>query len=338
MSRWRLSIITGITVIICLLAFCSYTLFSPVVSNEKGEIYYLHPNLSKHAVINELSQQGLIRHPWLFAFYVYTKPTLQLKSGEYLFPTSSTPISIWRQVTSGTGLYYRPFSIIPGWTFKQVREALNINGWLKHQTTELTNDKIMEQLSGRAISPEGLFFPETYYFTRNDKDWEILKNAYNLMQQKIAKAWLERTTAVPYRTPYEALIAASMIEKEGYLDAERPVIAGVLINRLNKSMLLQIDATVIYGMGDQYHGVIHKSDLLADTPYNTYLHKGLPPTPIAMPGQASIKAALNPVLSNYFYYVAKGDGSHQFSETLAAHQLAVKAAKNASQTMNVKSK
>jgi UPF0755 protein len=287
-------------------------------------------------VINQLSEQGLIRHPWLFDLYAYSKPSSQLKSGEYFFPKSSTPISIWRQVTSGTGLYYRPFIIIPGWTFKQVRDALNSNLWLRHQTATLSNDQIMEKLSGRAISPEGLFFPETYNFTRDDKDWEILKNAYDLMQQKMANAWLDRTTAIPYQNSYEALIAASMIEKEGFLDAERPIIASVLVNRLNKAMLLQIDATVIYGMGDKYQGTIHKSDLLADTIYNTYLHKGLPPTPIAMPGFASIKAALHPLPTSYFYYVAKGDGSHQFSETLSEHEAAVKSAKNAAKTLVAK--
>lgn len=333
MNRWRRSIITAVIVVVCFLMFWGYTLFAPTISNQKGEIYYLHANLSKHIVINQLSEQGLIRHPWLFALYAYSKPATQLKSGEYLFPKSSSPISIWRQVTSGTGLYYRPFIIIPGWTFKQVRDALNNNPWLRHQTTSLSNDQIMEKLSGRAISPEGLFFPETYNFTRDDKDWEILKNAYDLMQQKMANAWLERTTTIPYQTSYEALIAASMIEKEGFLDSERPIIASVLINRLNKAMLLQIDATVIYGMGDKYQGTIRKSDLLADTIYNTYVHKGLPPTPIAMPGLASIKAALHPMPTTYFYYVARGDGSHQFSETLAEHEAAVKSAKNATKTL-----
>lgn len=336
MNRWRHSIITAVIMIVCFLTFWGYTLFAPVVSDQAGQVYYLHANLSKRIVINQLSEQGLIRHPWLFDLYAYSKPSSQLKSGEYFFPKSSTPISIWRQVTTGTGLYYRPFIIIPGWTFKQVRDALNNNPWLRHQTTTLSNDQIMEKLSGRAISPEGLFFPETYNFTRDDKDWEILKNAYDLMQQKMAKAWLERTTAIPYQNSYEALIAASMIEKEGFLDAERPIISSVLVNRLNKAMLLQIDATVIYGMGDKYQGTIHRSDLLADTIYNTYLHKGLPPTPIAMPGFASIKAALHPLPTSYFYYVAKGDGSHQFSETLSEHEAAVKSAKNAAKTLVAK--
>ena len=177
-----------------------------------------------------------------------------------------------------------------------------------------------------AISPEGEFFPETYNYTMNVSDLVILKRAYDLMQNKLNIAWQTRSATLPYKSAYDALIAASLIEKEAYLDKERPIISGVIINRLNKNMLLQIDATVIFGLGSRYNGKIYKTDLIEDTAYNSYVHKGLPPTPIAMPGMASINAAIHPQQHDYLFYVAKGDHSHQFSKTLIEHDAAIRAA------------
>ncbi|VVC75915.1 hypothetical protein AQUSIP_12160 [Aquicella siphonis] len=309
----------------CLISLWLYVLFSPVVTSAGGSIYYLRPGISKRSVISELSQQGIIKHPFMFSLYAYPHKSASLKVGEYFFPEGATPYSIWKQLTTGTGLYYRHFTIIPGWTFRQLRAGLSKAQGLKHLISTLNDQQIMQRLGRPELSPEGEFFPDTYNYTRGDIDLAILKRAFDLMQNKLNEDWQRRAAGLPYRNPYDALIAASMIEKEGYLDAERPLISSVLINRLKKDMLLQIDATVIYGLADRYDGKIHKTDLLEDTPYNTYIHKGLPPTPIAMPGSASIEAALHPQPSDYYYYVAKGDGGHQFSTSLQAHNAAVQA-------------
>jgi UPF0755 protein len=248
-------------------------------------------------------------------------------SGEYLIPSGSSPYFIWKQLTSGTGRYYRAFTIIPGWTFKQVREALNNESALKHLIAPADSDaSIMSALGDNSHDPEGMFLPETYYFLRGDADLAILKRAHNSMNTKLNEAWQGRAAGLPYQTSYQALIAASLIEKEAYLPQEQPKIGGVLINRLHKNMLLQFDPTVIYGMGDHYQGKIYKRDLLANTPYNTYVHHGLPPTPIAMPGSTAISAALHPEVHDYLYFVAKGDGSHEFTANLQDHHAAVQKA------------
>lgn len=300
-----------------------YLVFAPIVTQPAGAIYYLRPGTSKKLMMTELSQQGVMTHPAFFAFYVYLHANTQLKTGEYFFAKDSSIHSIWKQMSTGTGLYYRPFAIIPGWTFAQLKTQLAQVDGIKHLTTNMTDQQIATTIGAQVKSLEGQFFPETYNYTKGDLDTVILKRAYLLMQTRLNTAWNQRAPNLPYPDAYAALIAASLIEKEAYLEAERPVIADVIINRLNRKMLLQIDATVIYGLGDQYTGKIYKKDLLQNTPYNTYVNVGLPPTPIAMPSMASINAALHPIASNYLYYVAKGDGSHQFSDNLAAHQAAV---------------
>jgi UPF0755 protein len=300
-----------------------YFLFTPVVTQEGGVVYYLRPATSKPVFIEELHQQGIINHPFIFSLFTSPQASAHIKTGEYFFPKGATLSSIWRQVTTGRGLYYRAFTIIPGWSFVQLQQELLLTKTLKHATQFINNNKIMSLIGGENIQPEGEFFPETYHYTRGVSDFIILKHAFDLMQLRLKKAWQLRTPGLPYTHPYEALIVASLIEKEAYLDLERPVIAGVLVNRLRKNMLLQFDPTVIYGMGSRYTGKIYKENLLEDNVYNTYIHKGLPPTPIAMPSEASIEAATHPQLNDYYYFVAKGDGSHYFSKTLPEHNAAV---------------
>lgn len=310
----------------CFLSLVFYFLFVPVITQPEGRHYYLRPGISKHAAVMELAEQGIIKYPRILTLFIFLQKNA-LKKGEYHFVKGSTLHSIWKQMINGTGLFYRPFTLVPGWTFNQLRSALNNAQGLRHLTFSLDDDQIMKSVGGQSLAPEGEFFPETYNYTKGDSDLSILKRAFYLMKSKLQQAWQGRAANLPYKKPYELLIAASMIEKEAYLDAERPMIAGVLINRLEKNMLLQIDATVIYGLGSQYKGKIYKEDLLKDTAYNTYLRRGLPPTPIAMPGWASLQAATHPQFSNYYYYVSKGDGSHQFSSTLEAHTDAVKSYK-----------
>ena len=322
MTTHTRSRLTACLLLLILIAAWLYYLFTPMVDNPKGAVFYLPSGETKHGVAKQLSQEGTLHSPWLATLYFYLHFNTHIKVGEYFFPKGSSVASMWYQMASGTGLYYRPFLIVPGWNFKQLRASLDSTTTLHHTTALWTNNEIMAKL-GAALSPEGQFFPETYYYTRGNADLIILKHAYDLMQTKLLAAWQTRATDLPFQTPYEALIAASLIEKEAYLNSERPIIAGVLINRLSKGMLLQIDPTVIYGIGTRYNGKLYKADLLDTNPYNTYIHKGLPPTPIAMPGMTSIMAALHPNKNDYYYYVSRGDGSHQFSKTWTEQKAAI---------------
>jgi len=295
-------------------AFGAVYLFAPTVSQKEGVVYYLRPGLSKRSVITALYQMGVIKHPVFFSIYAFFTPQSKIKAGEYVFVHGRNFVGIWHQITTGTGFYYHPFTLVPGWTYKQFDTALHNDPWLKKKT---------ESLAPLNSSHEGMLFPDTYFFTRGEYDTDILKHAAKLMQKKLMDAYNKRNDNLPYQTPYETLIVASMIEKEAYLDVERPMIASVIINRLKKGIPLQIDATIIYALGDQYNGTIYKKDLQIVSPYNTYLNKGLPPTPIAFPSLASINAACHPAVSDYYYYVAKRDGSHQFSKTLEEHEKAI---------------
>lgn len=310
----------------CLISFWTVFLFSSTVSEEDGVQYFLRPGTSPKTLVTDLTQQGIIKHPSLLLFYIHLKPHQMLKTGEYLFPKGSSPHSIWRQVTEGTGLVYHSFTIIPGWSFNQLRHELAQTSGLRHISAKLGDKELMASLGYPNLAPEGEFFPETYNYTRGVSDLVILKRAIDLMQSRLNEAWESRAKDLPYKSPYEALIAASMIEKEAYLNVERPIIAGVLVNRLHKDMLLQFDPTVIYGLGERYTGKIHKENLLDNNDFNTYVHKGLPPTPIAMPSMTSIEAALHPEATKYLYFVARGDGSHQFSTSLIEHHVAVSSA------------
>lgn len=301
----------------------SHNLFRAVSVPASGFVYYVQPGASKAMVTDDLARAHVLPHPAFFLFFANLHAKTDLKTGEYLIRPGTSIHALWRQLSRGTGHYYRAFTIVPGWTFTQVRHALDANPYLRHTSDLMDDDNLMALMSGKPMSPEGQFLPETYFYQRNDVDVSVLKRAYSLMQYTLNQAWLSRDTTVPYQSPYEALIAASLVEREAYLASERPVIAGVLINRLNQHMRLQFDPTVIFGMGDRYQGKITKADLQEDTPYNTYVHAGLPPTPIAMPSASTINAALHPLHHDYLYFVARGDGSHQFSKTLLEHNTAV---------------
>ncbi len=304
-------------------------LFTTVVKNPEGYVYYLRPGMSKFEVISELHKLGILRLDQEVALGIIALPGKKtaLKTGEYHFKKGATLRSVWYQMKTGTGLYYRHLTIIPGWTFKQVRTALLKASVLRQLTASLDDKQLMDKLGHADLLPEGQFFPDTYNYTRGDTDVTVLKVAFDRMQKKLQQVWNNRSAGLPYKNAYEALIVASIIEREAYLDMERPVIAGVFMNRLASNMPLQVDATVIYGLGDRYTGKIYKENLLEDTPFNTYLHRGLPPTPISMPGFASLEAATHPERNPFYYYVTKGKGAHEFSATLNAHHAAVEAQK-----------
>jgi UPF0755 protein len=215
-------------------------------------------------------------------------------------------------------------TLVEGWNFHQVRAALAKEEKLEHSLDGLSDTQVMDKLGHAGIFPEGRFFPDTYRFVRGMSDVELLKTAYDRLNDVLAKEWEQRAADVPYSEPYQALIMASLVEKETGVPQERGQIAGVFVRRMAMGMLLQTDPTVIYGLGDRYSGKLTRAHLKEATPYNTYMISGLPPTPIAMVGREAIHAALNPVAGNSLYFVARGDGSHVFSDDLDAHNNAVR--------------
>ncbi|WP_239649861.1 endolytic transglycosylase MltG [Methylocucumis oryzae] len=263
-------------------------------------------------ITEKLKAQGVITKPFWFKFLAYKdKSFKKIKTGEYeLLPGLTLPGLLSLFVLGKTKQH--SMTIPEGLNFKQVLQKLEQEPNLKHTLTEQQTSVLMQALGADFKHPEGVFFPDTYYFEKHTEDSAILKRAYQKMQTVLTTAWQTREADLPLATPYDALILASIVEKETAVASERPLIAGLFIQRLKQHMPLQTDPTVIYGMGERYQGNITRTDLTTATPYNTYTFKGLPPTPIAMPGQEAINAVLHPDASDYLYFVAKGDGSHQF--------------------------
>jgi len=272
----------------------------------------------------QLTQQGWITQPFYFKLLArHSGYGRKLKAGEYEIPAGTTPLKLLEILASGKSIQHR-FTIIEGTRFKELRAQLLADQRLTHTLAEQSDAKVLEAIEAEYVHPEGLFLAETYQFQRGDTDLSILKRANKLLQSRLSEAWKSRADKVSYKQPYEALIMASIIEKETGQPKERPQIAGVFTRRLAKGMRLQTDPTVIYGMGDGYNGNITRADLRRPTEYNTYVIKGLPPTPIAMVGVEAIQAALNPADGKSLYFVAKGDGTHAFSATLNEHNRAVR--------------
>jgi UPF0755 protein len=245
-----------------------------------------------------------------------------IKAGSYEVGSGITPLALLNKLTAGE-VTQEEVVFIEGWTFRQVRAALDADADIRHDSAALSDAEIMARLGVARRDPEGLFFPDTYLFGKGASDLDILRRAYRAMDRQLGAAWQQRAPDLPYRNPYEALIMASVIEKETGQATDRALIGGVFVNRLRIGMMLQTDPSVIYGLGDKFDGKLRKKHLLADTPHNTYTRTGLPPTPIAMPGRASLQAALHPAKTPALYFVARGDGSSEFSRTLAEHERAV---------------
>lgn len=278
---------------------------------------------SLRAVARQLSASGIVPDPWRFeALGRMLRVAPNIKAGNYEIDRDLSPLELLETITRGESAELA-VTLVEGWNLRQVRAALDANPKLRHDTTVLSDSEIARRLALPHVSPEGWLFPDTYHFTPGSSDWSVIERAHRLMSLRLHDEWEKRAPDVPYASPYEALIMASIVEKETGRASDRPLVASVFVNRLRTGMRLQTDPTVIYGLGESFDGNLRKKDLVSDTPYNTYLRTGLPPTPIAMPGLAALQAALNPAKSAALYFVARGDGSSQFSRTLEEHERAV---------------
>jgi UPF0755 protein len=275
------------------------------------------------AAVRRMEQAGVEVRPLQFELLARAlgrEP--EIRAGYYEITAPVTPLELLDKLARGE-VMQAELQLIEGSTFGQLRAALNASSVLRHDTAGLSDAELLKRVGASEWHPEGLFFPDTYVFARGASDLTVLRRAYRVMQKQLSQEWAQRTANVPYRTPYEALIMASIVEKETGRAEDREQIAGVLVNRLRIRMALQTDPTVIYGLGERFDGNLKKVHLKTDGPYNTYTRPGLPPTPIALPGQASLRAALRPAPTSALYYVSRGDGTSQFSRTLKEHNRAV---------------
>ncbi|WP_277186319.1 endolytic transglycosylase MltG [Caballeronia sp. BR00000012568055] len=286
----------------------------------------IKPHSSLRSVTTQLNRGGVEVEPELFVLMTRALGLAsQLKSGNYAFKSGVTPYEVLQKIARGDVNEYVA-TVIEGWTLQKMRNELDGNPALTHDTVGMTDIDLLKAIGAAETdktTAEGLFFPDTYLFDKGTSDLAVYKRAYKLMQQRLTEAWANRAPNLPYKTPYDALIMASIVEKETGRAQDRPLVAAVFANRLRIGMPLQTDPTVIYGLGPSYGGHLKKKDLQTDTPYNTYTRMGLPPTPIALPGVAALNATLNPAASTALYFVSRGDGSSIFSDNLGDHNKAV---------------
>jgi UPF0755 protein len=293
----------------------------PLDVSSPGLVLNVDPGLSGRAVISRIVALGLSKTEWQWRLLMRLEPVI-IQAGEYQLEPGITPIRLLRKLESGDVIRYR-FTIVEGWTYPQVFEAVRADPILGQQVLEPLKDGAVLETVADGESAEGVLLPETYLFTRTDTARGVLQRAADAMRIALFEAWATRVAAHPAQTPYELLILASIIEKETALDEERAEISGVFVRRLQQGMKLQTDPSVIYGLGEAFDGDIRREDLKNDTPYNTYTRHGLPPTPIAMPSRASLLAAAQPAAGDTLYFVADGKGGHTFSTTLEEHQQGV---------------
>ena len=281
------------------------------------------PGSSLKSVAAQLEQQQILSDPvYLRILARYLGLDARIKAGEFQLQPGINPEQLLHQLTDGKVIQYS-ITLIEGETFAQMMQRVSVDPVLVHRLESTDAETVMTAIGYPGLHPEGRFLPETYRFPRGTTDIDYLRRAFLEMETLLEESWQKRDEGLPLKTPYDALILASIVEKETAVAEERPIIAGVFIRRLRKGMKLQTDPTVIYGMGDRYKGDIRYRDLRRDTPYNTYTRYGLPPTPIALAGKDAIHAVLHPASGDTLYFVARGDGSHKFSSTLKQHNKAV---------------
>ena len=286
-------------------------------------VFLIRSGSNIKSISQELARQKIIDDPWLFILLAKLRGMeTRVRAGEYQLEPGLTADELLEKFVQGNAIQYQ-LTIIEGWSFRQMLTAIAADPVIESTLQGKTDDEIMTLLGQPDQHPEGLFFPDTYRFPKGTSDLDFLRRAYQVMQNHLEREWSQRVPGLPLTSSYEALILASIIEKETGAGFERPLIAGVFVERLKRKMRLQTDPTIIYGLGPDFDGNIRRGDLKKDTPYNTYLRAGLTPTPIALPGLDSIRAALNPASTDALYFVSKGDGTHKFSATLEEHNAAV---------------
>jgi UPF0755 protein len=329
-SSWVKKLFITLVIIIVIFAglgfaFWQYFLHwadSPLTVSEEGYEWQLKPGQTLAHVSRQLSADGVLQHPEFLRVYARLENANKIHAGDYRLDATDTPKTLVKKLVNGDVVVYQ-VTLLEGWTFKQFLSALANEAAVSSSAVGSFNKDVLASM-GVEGHPEGWFFPDTYTFARGTRDIDILRQATARMQSVLQREWKNRAANLPYKTSYEALIMASIIERETGHKGERNDVAGVFVRRLKMGMRLQTDPTVIYGMGEKYTGKITRKDLETPTEYNTYVIAGLPPTPISMPSEASIKAALHPADGNAIYFVAKGDGTSHFSATLDEHNQAVR--------------
>ena len=299
---------------------------SPLAVPAKGTLFEIAPGSALTTIANELADQQILQNPRIFRWYGQLKGYAgSIRAGEYNIEPGTTARGLLDKFVSGDVQLYS-FTIVEGWTYRDLIAALAVHPAVEQSITVEDWPRLFESFMTSTTHPEGMFLPETYRFPKRTKDIDVLRQAFDLLNETLDAEWHNRDEGLPLSSPYEALVLASIIEKETARADERAKISGVFVRRLQKRMRLQTDPTVIYGIGESFNGNLTRRDLKTDTPYNTYTRAGLPPTPIALAGKAAINAALHPATGSELYFVATGlgDGSHQFSETKQQHDAAVR--------------
>ena len=308
------------------LGFCAWLIgfaLSPIELASPTVEFSIRPGSTLRGATRQIIEAGLSMPEWKFVLLARANgASAGVKAGSYQVSDGVTPLQLVRKITRGE-YAQAEILLVEGWNFRQVREALNAHPDLKHGSASLSEAQIMEKLGAPGVRPEGMFFPDTYVFAKGASDLAVLARALSAMKKRLDSAWAGRAPDLPMTDPYEALILASLVEKETGRAGDRTMIAAVFANRLRRKMKLQTDPSVIYGMGEKFDGNLRKRDLVADTPFNTYTRLGLPPHPISMPGLASLEAVMHPARTDALYFVSRGDGTSEFSRTLVEHNRAV---------------
>ena len=321
-----LGVLLVLAVLLVVLLYQDYQTFldNPLTLPPQGLELSVAPGASITDIAHDLKAQHALDSSMYLRLYArLSQLAPRIQAGEYALPPGTTPRTLMTQLVAGRVIQHA-LTVVEGWTFRQMLAAVHEHDKLEHTLQGLDDAQIMAKLGQPDLHPEGRFFPDTYHFPAGTSDLAFLKRAFVTMEQRLAQIWKQRIPDLPLQDPYQALILASIIEKETGLASERRQVAGVFIRRLRKGMLLQTDPTVIYGLGESFDGNLRRRDLRKDTPYNTYTRPGLPPTPIALPGAGAIAAAVDPAPGDTLYFVASGDGGHVFSKTLNEHNRAVR--------------
>jgi UPF0755 protein len=323
MMRWRVTVLGLAPLVALAVGAAAWWLQRPLPLAAETVELSIEPGTSPRDIAQAWVEAGVQTSPrLLYEWFRWSGQARKIRAGSYEIDRNVSPRRLLLKMVQGDETLAAA-RLIEGWTFRQFRTELARADGLKPSTAALSDEALMAALGVPGVPPEGRFYPDTYTYSKGSSDIAILRRAYHAMQQRLADAWARRSPDTPLRSADEALTLASIVEKETALPAERGKVAGVFVNRLRIGMPLQTDPAVIYGLGERFDGNLRKRDLLADTPYNTYTRTGLPPAPIAMPGKASLEAAVRPDATKALYFVARGDGSSEFSDNLAAHNRAV---------------